>query len=238
MAGRRQTIVGASVALATVLLGVAPAGAMVTTTTGAAQVVAPPVSVAPGALESDTAVRVITEGTVTLSASMTVAITDSSGNVTTKTMSAGACLQSHLLHFDAVGSSTAPSLSGTVSFSQPVLAAAPLTPLLDLTDSGTFPFGLPGTTYPGGNLTRGIEPRIPVINPNGDLLMLSNPNTIGFTFRTDGFDQARIFTQCDPAPVIPEGPLSVLLPITAGGTLAAAVVVGRGRRSGTPGVAA
>ena len=230
MAGKRRAIVGAAVAVAAVLLGVAPAGATVVSTTGAAQVTAAPASVAPGAVESDTVVRVITERTLTLSASMTVSITDASSKVTTKTMSAGACLQSHLLHFDAVGSSSAPSVSGTVSFSQPVLAAAPLSPLLDLTDRGTFPFGLPGTTYPAGNITRGIEPLIPVINPNGDLLMLSNPTTVGFTFRTDGFDQARVFTQCDPAPVIPEGPLAVLLPLTAGATLAAAVVVGRGRR--------
>lgn len=238
MVGKRQVIAAALASVAAVLAAGAPAGATVTGTTGAAQMLPPPASVAPGALESDTAVRVITERSLTLSASLTVMITDASGNVTTKTVSAGACLQSHLLHFDSVGSDTAVSLSGSVSFSQPVLAVAPLGPLLDATDAGTVPFGVPTTAYPTGNATRGIEPRLPIVNPNGDLLMLSGPTTIGFTFRTDGYDQARVFTQCDPAPVVPEGPLSVLLPLTAGGTIAAVGLgVRRHRRGGLPAAA-
>lgn len=225
--GKRQTIMATMVAISAVVLAASPAGATVTATTGAAQVAVAPASVSPGAFESDTAVRVITESSLTITASLAVAVMDSSGNVTTKTMSAGTCLQSYLLHFDTVGSATAPSLTGTVAFSQPVLAVAPLYPLLDLTDGGTFPFGLTTTTYPAGTSSRGIEPRVPVINPNGDILSLTNPSTVGFTFRTDGFDQLRVFTQCDPAPVIPEVPLSVLLPLSAGSTLALAVT---GRR--------
>ncbi|MDH4077138.1 MAG: hypothetical protein OEY41_09165 [Acidimicrobiia bacterium] len=57
--------------------------------------------------------------------------------------------------------------------------------------------------------------------------MLSSPTTARFTFRTDAFDQARIFTQCDPPAVVPEVPLPVLVPISAGGALAAFAAIGR-----------
>jgi len=230
MAGRRTAALAGLTGLAAVVLAAVPAAAAtVIGTTGAAQATAAPTSLMPGALESDSVVRVVTERSLTLSASLTVSIMDANGSITTKTLSAGACLQSHLLHFDAVGTSTAPSLSGTVSFSQPVLAVAPLTPLLDVTDGGSVPFGLPGTTYPTGTASRGVEPRIPVVNPNGDLLMLSSPTTVGFTFRTDGYDQARILTQCDPAAVVPEVPSPVLLSISAGGALALAAARRRRR---------
>lgn len=233
MAGKCKAALAGLTGLAALLLAAVPAGATVVGTTGAAQATAAPASLMPGALESDSVVRVVTERSLTLSASLTLSIMDANGSITTKTLSAGACLQSYIVHFDAMGTSTAPSLSGTVSFSQPVLGVAPLTPLLDLTDGGAVPFGLSGTTYPTGNATRGLEPRIPVINPNGDLLMLSNPTTVGFTFRTDGYDQARIFTQCDPPAVVPEVQLPVMLSITAGATVAAVALIGR-RRSALP----
>ncbi len=235
MKGTRRAALAGLTGIAAALLVAAPAGATVTATTGAAQVAAAPASVRPGAVESDTVVRVVTERTLTLSASLTVSVTDATGAMTAKTLLAGACLQSHLLHFDAVGTGTTSSLSGTASFSQPVLGVVPLSPLLDVTDSGAVPFGLPGTAYPSGDASRGIEPRIPVINPNGDLLMLSNPTTVGFTFRTDGFDQVRILTQCDPPPVVPDVPLPAMLSITAGGTMAVFAAFGR-RRSTAPAV--
>lgn len=230
--GVRRVLAATAVAVTGVVAMSGPAGAAVVGTTGAAQITAAPASLVRNAFESDTAVRVITESAVTLQASLSVSMMDASGTMTTRTMAAGTCIQSYLLHFDAVGASNALTLIGTVAFSQRVVGALPLTPLLELSDKL---LGLPGTTYPAGDAARGMELQVPIFNPVGDILSLAGPNTVGFTLRTDGFDQVRVLTQCDPSPVVPEVPRAALLSGSAALTAGGAIYLHRRQRD--PGAA-
>jgi hypothetical protein len=220
------SVAGAALALASAT----PAHAAAIGITGNAQIVPAPANLAKNAFESDTAVRVIDESAVTLGSNLTIWVSSGTG-MTQTTYTARTCVQSHLLHFDQVGTGTNVSLTGSATFSQPLIGVLPInTPIraLDGSDgpTGTFPFGTSGTTYatPNDN-ARGFEPVVPVINPNGDTLSFPASNSIGFTFRGDGWDEVRVLTLCDPATVVPEAPLNVLLPLSAAATVIAGVVV-------------
>lgn len=233
---RNRHLVVVATALAASLVVGSRADAALVAVTGAGQINAAPASVARGALESNTWVRVIDESSVTLGASLTLWTMSASGTLTQITYTARTCLHSHLLHFDAVGTATNVSLTGTATFSQNVVGFVPLndviTRALDNTDgpTGAFPFGRPGTTYPTpGDSARGFEP----IALPADALSLPSPATVGFTFRTDGFDQVRVLTTCDPTPVVPEFPLPLLASLGAVGVLAGTLWARRRRTIAT-----
>ncbi len=205
------TVVGA---LSTAAL----ANASVASTTGAAHAVTPPpANVAVGSYESITDIRVFTEAQVTLAAALTVWSISSSGTTSQSIIAVGHCVQSHLVHYDGVGSAS-PTLVGTATFTENIVGVIPTNlPLpiigrpLDQTDAL---FGAAGTTYPTpGNNARGIEPLVSV-----DALSFApaSPKTLGFTFGGDGFDEVRVLTQCDGPPSdVPEAPLPVLMPLGA-----------------------
>jgi hypothetical protein len=232
---RNRHLVAVAAALAASLALGSRAEAAPVAVTGAGQIAAAPATVARGALESNSWVRVIDESSVTLGASLTLWTIGASGTLTQTTYTAQTCVHSHLLHFDAVGTATNVSLTGTATFSQNVIGVVPLndviTRALDNTDgpTGPFPFGRPGTTYPTpGDSARGFEP---LAFPSADSLTLPSPATVGFVFRTDGFDQVRVLTTCDPSPVVPEFPISVLAPLGAVGVLAGVAWARRRQRS-------
>lgn len=229
---RRTAVVALTALTALTTLG-APgrAHAAAVAATGATQLVAAPASTARGALESDTAVRVFTEQSVTLSVALTVWTVSSSGGISQTSWEAGACLQSHLVHADAVGTAT-PTFTGAIGFTQPIVGVIPvndpLTRALDRTDgpTGTFPFGVTGTTYPAAaDTARGLE----LISLTPDQLAVPNATTLNYTLRGDGFDQLRVLTTCGPAPVIPEVPLRMLLPLSAAALLGGRFVLDRRR---------
>jgi hypothetical protein len=194
-------------------------GAATVSTTGAAEIVPAPASAAVRATESSTNVRVFDERSITLTASLTVSFFNQNGALVPLTLTAGTCLQSHMVHFDeAVGQPAV--LTGSATFDMPIVALIPtnvsilgLPRLLDITDPV---FGVVGTTYPApGDGGRGIE----AFRGDGLSYSAAQPNRLGFTLNTDGFDQMRVLTQCSPEPVIPEVPLAAALPLTGAAVL-------------------
>jgi hypothetical protein len=208
----------------------APAGATVTATTGAVVSVAPPPSVADGAYTSDTAIRVFSEKTVTLSSTTTLAVWTWQGaqwSYESKTFQAGICFQSHLLHRDRATGTSTTALTGTVTFDGNVLFAIPTNnfsvPIigtirpLDLTDGL---LGSPGTTYSSGIASRGSDG-----SAGGDSLILTSPATISLSQASptgDAMDEVRVVTACQQ-PVVPETGQVVLLSAGALAVLAGAV---------------
>lgn len=191
------------------------AGAAVSAVTGAAQIVTAPPSVALNAYQSTTAIRVFNEKTWSLTAALNATGMSANGAMESITLAAGLCVQSHLVHFDRVGTGNV-DLTGGATFAQPIVAIIPLGAILDVTDSI---FGAAGTTYPAaGNLTRGLE----FIGTNTDVLTYSGaqPATIGFRVRGDSLEQLRVLTGCAPDPIIPEVPWAIVLPLVGGAVLA------------------
>jgi hypothetical protein len=189
---------------------VAPGG-----TTGAVQLVGTPSSLAAGAFTSDTVIRVMNEGSITLTANLFVVGMGTNGWTTVNTLTASTCVQSHLVHMNRT-SSTAGALSGSVTFNSNVLGVAtdltfPGLPTGILTATDTI-FGNPGTTYATGATGRGLE-LLPVV----DRVTLPSAKTVNLTLTAGpDMDELRIITLCDgPPPIVPEAPYAVLLPASA-----------------------
>ena len=202
-------LVSPFIAASTAGATVAPAG-----TTGSVQVVASPPSLAPGAFTSDTAIRVVPEQALTLSANVTILGVGTNGWTGTKSMTAALCVQSHLVHMERA-TTGAGTLTGTVTFTTDVVGVATdVTGLLTGALSATDPvFANPGTTYAAGATGRGLEVTIPL----SDRVTLPSARTVGLTLRAGpDMDEMRIITLCDgPTPVVPEAPFAVLLPLSA-----------------------
>jgi hypothetical protein len=189
---------------------VAPGG-----TTGAVQLVSAPASLAPGALTSDTAIEVVNEQAVTLTATLTMVGMGTTGWTTVKTVTASTCVQSHLVHMNRT-TATAGALTGSVTFNSSVLGVAtdltfPGLPTGILTATDSI-FGNPGTTYATGATGRGLE-LLPVV----DRVTLPSARTVNLALTAGSdMDELRIITLCDgPPPIVPEAPYAVLLPASA-----------------------
>ncbi len=216
----RRKIAGFVAAAAVILSAALPADAAVVSASGAAEIIAPPAAVGDGATESSTKVRLFNERQLNLTAAVTLSFFNANGALVPRTLNTGLCVQSHLVHFDEVNARPA-VLTGAAVFDMEIVAVLPTNlnilgvRLLDSTDAA---FGLLGTTYPAaGSNGRGLE-----IFLGGDSLSYSaaQPNRLGFTLNTDGFDQLRVLTACAPDPVVPESSFVLLLPVSG------AVVVG------------
>ena len=198
---------GAVLAAAAVIAAPASAGASVTSATGAVQIVDGPASVAFGAYESNTSIRVFDESQITIDkGAMPLGAGPAPAAQTV------ACVQSHMVHFDAIGSAHV-RLSGSVTFSAAIVGVIrsnkPVGFLfrpLDLTDRL---LGAQATTYahPGDD-RRGTE--------RDDRVSIDahDPKTLQLSLGGDGFDELRVLTPCEVPPAnVPEAPLNVLLPL-------------------------
>ncbi len=205
---RNAAFTGA-VALVAVIGVPGSAWATATSATGAVEIVSAPPSVADGAYESNTAIRVFDESQVTISSGPIpggAALVAPPQTVT--------CLQSHMIHFDAAGTSRT-RLSGTVTFSQDIVAIIGtnrpfgfLFRPLDLTDRIV---GAHGTTYHSpGDSRRGVE----FLDDDVVTVDAHDRKTVAVNLGGDGFDEVRVLTNCDVPPAdVPEVPLNALLPL-------------------------
>lgn len=226
---RKYVVAAAAVALPVVASAPAAHAAPVPPFTNA-EVVTAPADLRPGALESSTTVRVVNEAQFRLTASLATWTMSNGVQVPGPTLLKDACIQSHLLHFDPVGTAT-PRVTGLANFSQPVVGVLPFNLLaalgvgeLDSTDGPSgVPLGLPGTIYSAkGSIARGLDITI----ANRDSLSV-NGTTVNFSMGGDAFDEVRVLTLCDPQPVVPEVPWSVTLPLSAVALLGGAVLIRR-----------
>jgi hypothetical protein len=160
--------------------------AAITSTSGAVVQIAPPGSVTEGVLQSDTEIRAFDERQcVTLTSDLSVDISASGGS---GVIPAGTPVSSQLLHFDPV--STHVSLSGSITTDATIIGAITTQAALDASDS----LGAAATTYPTGNIARGLEADDSV-SISGGQLTLSTTLTERFHF-----DQIRVISHCAPAP--------------------------------------
>lgn len=180
--------------------------AHVWTTTGAIAVIDPPSSVEKGALESDTNIHLFHEsGDCLESGSLAVDITEpgtyvgNAATLTPGTVDAGTCITSYLLHMDL--ESGGEYLSGSVTFSQPILGLIVLNNQLDASDF----LGATGTYYAkaaDGEIGRRVE--LIASSPGRDEVGLSaDRHTLSVNLWVDPTwtDQIRIIL---PAWIAPE----------------------------------
>ena len=132
----------------------------VASTAGAAVEVAPPPSVAPNALESDTEIRVFDEQQgVVLPGPLSVNISapglyDDPADLTPAVIPAGTVVSSHLLHFDIIFTGTEISATGSVTFADRIIGVIVNDADVDASDG----LGALGTVYPAPGLQfRGAE---------------------------------------------------------------------------------
>jgi hypothetical protein len=228
MARRARIITAVGVAVVASLASAAAGQAAVSSTTGAAQLLATsPASLAAGASTSDTTIAVVNEQSVVISATLSMIAMSTTGWNGVKTMTAGTCLQSFMVHMNRA-SATSGLLSGSVTFSTDVVGAVTdvsgvLTGVLSLTDPI---FGNPGTTYATGTSGRGLE-----LVPTLDRVTLTGTRTVNLSLTAGpDMDEMRIITLCDtPNPILPEVPIAAILPLTAILSLGAVIFFRRRR---------
>ena len=140
-------------------------------------IVPPPPSVAHQQYESSTEIRAFGErSNVTLLNSVqtdisTAGFYDDSTPLTPSTIPVGAIVDSYLLHFDPVDSTTTYSYgNGSITFNQDILGIIIQTALLPETDAS---LGLPEVTYPSTPNDRGLELFEDNIELNPDLRTVS-----------------------------------------------------------------
>ena len=190
--------------------------------TGMIQVIAPPLSVKPGALQSDTAIRTFVEHQ-RLVLGTSVAVDDTaSGTFTSNaalvagTVAAGTSVDSYFFHSDPVSANQI--FNGSVTFTTAILGVIVLSDSLSATDSQ---LGFPTTAYPTNDGGRGLE-----LSTTEDFFTLSaDKRTLTFQFNTHGnVDEVRVLT----APTVPEPASAVLLGL---GALVLTGVASRRQRS-------
>ena len=171
--------------------GIASAG--IIGTTGAIMEIAPPPSVELDALESNLRIFAFTEMLgLTLGKDIAVDITSAGsysepGDLTPGSIAATTVVDVYFLHFDPVTGLV--NLSGSITFDQDIVGVIVLSDSLDATDRT---LGFPGTTYPTGLTTRGLE----FGGDFSDFITLSEDlSTISIDrSATTGVDQIRIIT--------------------------------------------
>lgn len=154
------------------------------------QVAVAPPSVVEDAFENDTNAQAFNERQgVVLGASVPVDITGPGAYTWTTvpggTVAAGRIVDSHLITADPVGRpipTAAIAYDGSITFASDIVGVAILSTTLDSTD----PLGTPGTVYPTGNGTRGLE--------QGDLAVLNDLRTLRFHLILHRLDQIRVLT--------------------------------------------
>ena len=202
---------------------------------GDIELIAPPTSVAAGATESDTLMRLFLEQESfalpsSLDAEVTAPATVSGGaGITPGAVAAGTVVSSYFLHFDTSLPNVAITLAASITFDAPILGLMLFGSSLDASD---LILGAPGTTYPGaGDFFRGTAE----LTAGGDLVSLSNDmrtlNVQSRVSQIDGFsgiDQLRIVLAVPEPTPVPE-------PTTIGLLFAAMLGAGvAGRRKGAP----
>lgn len=162
---------------------------------GDVTVIAPPPSMALGALESNTTTHAWNEvSTFTLTAPLSVNATlpgtySSVGSLTPGVIPAGTVVSSHYLYSDPVASSAA-LYQGFMDFDQPVIGIIVLRSELNASDW----LGAPGTIY-ADNVARGME-----VVSNEFFFLSVSTFRVGFQFNTtSATDDIRVITLV-PAP--------------------------------------
>lgn len=130
--------------------------------TGDVVLATPPTDISEGNWESDTQIRAFAEQqNVTLQQGLTVDISQpgesdaTNPNLSTATIPAGTVVDSYLVHFDPVGQPTSRvSLSGSLTFDEPILGVIALGDSLDDSDAAV---GLPSVTTYSSGPGRGLE---------------------------------------------------------------------------------
>jgi hypothetical protein len=196
----RKVLIGAAV-LATSLVAAGSGSSAIVGTTGADVQIAPPVSVIPGALESDTQMESFDEKQdIALPSAVPVDIStpglyDSSASLTPGTIPAGTRVSSEFVHCDKLGSTGAHlQLDGTVTTDSDILGIAILGPTLDASDAI---LGDAGTVYPTGDPQR----RLNLDGQNDFVLYQVNRRTVEVHCDiTSDVDQVRIITAGNQPP--------------------------------------
>jgi hypothetical protein len=196
------TFLGIPLAFATGAEAAAP------TLGGSVVQIAPPASVVPGALESNSQIRFFKErSAILLNQSITVEITqpsivDQVVDLTPGQIAANQLVDSYFLHTDTLAGSGIVTFQGSVVFDAPVLGILVLGSSLDATDAV---LGSPSTAYfSPSNIYRGFDG--PDFSTSSDavrdLVQLSlDRRTITLQLRTEAFtDQVRVITAVVPEP--------------------------------------
>jgi hypothetical protein len=197
---RRRILVGVAVVGASLVAAGSGTSAIVGTT-GAAIQIAPPPSVLPTALESNTQMPAFDERqNVTLAAGIPVDITtpgvyDDSSDLTIGTIPAGTQVSSQFVHCDKVGESGQHLiLQGAITTNQDILGVAILGPTLDASDAA---LGAPGTAYPTGDAQRRLN-----LDAQDDFVIyeVNRRTLIVQCDITSDVDQVRVITAANRAP--------------------------------------
>ncbi len=191
------------------------AQARVIATGGAAVVVAPPAVSAPNVFQSNTEIRVweekqnyVTTIAIPFNIDGTPGTYDNPASVATTggTLSAGSLVDSHMIHFDQVGSGTT-TLTGSVEFEDPIIAVFVL---CDELDTGDGDIGTPTTAYTKCPPTANFRPVDWLTTGDNEQIIISaDQRSIDVTLRTSNvMDQVRVVTSAGVAAPVPSmGPL-------------------------------
>ncbi len=161
------------------IVGVSPGGSLI----------APPGSVSPGSLESDSLVYAFDENIVTLTGSRNLDKVPTGTN----TVQAGETVQSHFIHFDPVSDSSTTSDVVTFTFDNDVIGVFWSNGKLGRTDPGGIweDLGLNGVMYSPVTNRRGLT------GSDRSSLQFISPNQISLQLTAggrDSYDQLRVIT--------------------------------------------
>ena len=203
MARTRLLTIVALTCLLMVLMANA-AHAAITTTGGAVVHVSPPPSVLPETYTSNIEIRAFEEKQDFVTP-LPIAVDISQPGryarlteLTPATIAAGTCVESHLLHFDNVGTTSLASRQGSVTFDADVLGVIILDSSLNKSDV----LGAVGTAYPTGAFQRGADLLGGGVTENSDLVVLSPDRrtvTVSLVVLA-AIDQIRVITACEAGP--------------------------------------
>ncbi len=182
----------ATVTLATLALSAPFASAAIVGVTGATTWLgSPPPSCNPGALTGITSFAWDEQQNVTISSGINVDMTNNPGSSTSPVPGTIAGIfDVHFLHFQ---SATGIGITGSVTYSGPIIGVIFRNTTLDLSDY----LGTGGTTYPTGYLFRGLTGNPPsFFSISGNTLTYNLNTNVSVPF----VDQVRVLTHPTPAP--------------------------------------
>ncbi len=165
---------------------------------GMIQIISPPPSVKPNKLPNDLVINTFAEHRdFTLATAVNVDDTaegtfKNEASLVAGTIAAGTEVDSYFFHTDTTSPPT--TYVASVTFSTPILGVIVLSASLSATDD---PLGAPGTKYPGGDKSRGLE-----LSRTQDFFTLSaDLKTLTLHFNThDNVDEIRVLTAPTPVP--------------------------------------